>query len=84
MQEVDAAEVQAGNHGAGTVVGKREAHGVKRRELHPAGVVGVESGGTNDRTESGEVQLERRVGVKGRRVGQLGRRDPLGDQLLGE
>jgi len=43
-QEVDAAEILARDHRACTVVGEREAHGVKSRELHPVAVVGAEPG----------------------------------------
>jgi hypothetical protein len=86
-EEVDAGEVEAGDHGAGTLVVDREAEVVERLgPPHPAAVVGAEPAREHDHPELAQREPLGRAGVE--RLGlRNGRRvqgpfpDELADQV---
>src|SRR5215203_2304193 len=85
-QEVDSDEVEPRGSDACSLHMDREAELVERaRAAHPGLVVGPEASGEDHGPEAAQVQLDGRVAVEGRRLGELGERNPsFGHQLSHE
>src|SRR6266508_4241822 len=82
-QEMDAAEVQAGQHRARAVDAERESEIVGDRSVDPS-VVRPEPGSEDDRAESAQVEFAYRVVAERRGHRQLRNLNASGGQLLGQ